>query len=149
MKQNLKQAYLEAEYVIFSNKFQDKKIKTLDKEIIFKVEQFNAYLNDFLKENKANNFIFITAYNPESNKKTELENIIKQKELINEVKSLNYNFFYGEGRDIKSIWEAEKSIIILDIKEKDIEYLINKYSQNAIVKGEINNTTYLYYKKNL
>lgn len=97
------------------------------------IDKFNLDVINILDEYKATNGIFITAYNPYSKLLTKEENELRQNKLIEEIKLLDLKYFYGEGIGLNTSWEPEKSIFVLNVKEEIIDYLLDKYQQNAVV----------------
>lgn len=97
------------------------------------IDKLNLDVINILDQYKAENAIFITAYNPYSKLLTKEENELRQNKLIEEIKDLDLKYFYGEGIGLDTSWEPEKSIFVLNIKKETINYLIEKFEQNAIV----------------
>ena len=96
----------------------------------------NAELNSFLKEHNFTSWCFITAWNPFS-KALSLE---KNKELnaLLEADLKEYNIFSAEGKDTLGDWLPEISFFVGNISRERAIFLGEKYEQNAIVFGTVN-----------
>lgn len=131
MNKELIQDYKNTDYIIYPN-------DVFKKGLVIRIDQNTPELDIYLKSISLNSWVFITAYNPFSREESDEINHKNQKDLISEIKN-DYRYFEGEGKGNNTDWKAEKSILILGIsKEKALE-LKNKYSQNAVVFGELNN----------
>lgn len=97
------------------------------------IDKLNLDIINILNEYNAENAMFITAYNPYSKLLTKEENELRQNKLIEEIKDLDLKYFYGEGIGLDTSWEPEKSILVLNVDKDNINYLIEKFEQNAIV----------------
>lgn len=97
------------------------------------IDKVNLDIISLLNKYNSNNAIFITAYNPYSKLLNKEENELRQNELIEEIKQLDLKYFYGDGIGFDLSWEPEKSILVLNVEKEKIDYLLNKYQQNAIV----------------
>jgi hypothetical protein len=95
----------------------------------------NAELNSFLREHNFNSWCFITAWNPFS-KALSLE---KNKELnaLLEEDLKDYTIFPAEGKDTLGDWPPEISFFIGNISRERAIFLGEKYEQNAIVFGTV------------
>lgn len=127
-------AYIETDYCF----------NTDNKEICINIGKSNQELENLLEKLNANNWIFITAYNPMSEKYSDDENKYRQNNLIKDLEELKLKYFFGEGRGHDISWSPEQSLLVIDINKKSILYLMNKYKQKAIVKGKKNKLPYLY-----
>ena len=67
------------------------------------------------------------------------ENKQLQENLIEEIKKLNYTFYYAEGIPNNTDWKIEPSLFILNITEENTNYLMDKYNQNAVVRVQAEN----------
>ena len=95
----------------------------------------NTELNSFLREHNFNSWCFITAWNPFS-KALSLE---KNKELnaLLEEDLKDYTIFPAEGKDTLGDWPPEISFFIGNISRERAIFLGEKYEQNAIVFGTV------------
>lgn len=97
------------------------------------IDKLNLDIINLLNKYNSNNAIFITAYNPYSKLLNKEENELRQNELIEEIKQLDLKYFYGDGVGLDNSWEPEKSILVLNVDKETMNYLIEKFEQNAIV----------------
>lgn len=118
--------------------------KVNGKEICINIGKTNQELDDLLEKLNANQWIFITAYNPMSEQYSDQENQKRQNNLIRDIENLKLKYFFGEGRGQDKDWSPEQSLLVIDIKNSDALALIKKYNQKAIVKGEKNKIPYLF-----
>ena len=125
--QRLKEAYLATIY----------EIKNLGLQIQVGVE--NWHLEEFLIDNNAFSWVFISAWNPYSKPLSFLENENRHQELVDLVNKNQWVFAEGYGIPQQNDWEAEKSLFILDISKKEAIELGNRFEQNAIVIGRLGN----------
>jgi hypothetical protein len=95
----------------------------------------NAVLNSFLREHNFTSWCFITAWNPFS-KALSLE---KNKELnaLLEADLKDYTIFPAEGKDTLGDWPPEISFFVGNISREKAIFLGEKYEQNAIVFGTV------------
>lgn len=95
----------------------------------------NAELNSFLREHNFTSWCFITAWNPFS-KALSLE---KNKELnaLLEADLKAYIIFSAEGKDTLGDWPPEISFFVGNISRERAIFLGEKYEQNAIVFGTV------------
>lgn len=140
MKNSFEEYYKKTTYRVYVNNdiFIDLFIDKVNLDIISLLDKYNS-----------NNAIFITAYNPFSKILTKKENEKRLNNLVDEIKSLGLTFFYGDGIGFDSSWEPEKSLLVLDVKANLIDYLLDKYQQNAIVIVDKSGLPALYWNKSL
>lgn len=96
----------------------------------------NAELNPFLREHNFTSWCFITAWNPFS-KALSLEKNKGLNELL-EADLKGYNIFSAEGKDTLGDWTPEISFFVGNISREQAIFLGEKYEQNAIVFGAVN-----------
>lgn len=102
-----------------------------------RIGQENWDLEEFLIDNNAFSWAFISAWNPFSQSLPISENNIRHEKLKNIVKSNQWVFAEGFGVPQNQDWEAEKSFFILDIPKREAIDLGKKFNQNAIVIGRL------------
>jgi len=109
------------------------KTATLDK-VAVKVQQFKNMLS------KPGQFGILTAYGPGSKS----ENKRKQTELIQELQKRGYRFEHLKGE-----WEGigEQSLLVPDMKAKDLYDLGRKYSQISVIHKNSSGVVGMYYLK--
>ena len=99
------------------------------------LKKVNAELNSFLKEHNFTSWCFITAWNPFS--------IALSLEKNNELNALleadlkEYNIYPAEGKDTLGDWPPEISFFVGNISREQAIFLGEKYEQNAIVFGTV------------
>ena len=92
-------------------------------------------LDGLLEAHGSNTWIFITAWNPGSERPGLESNQARNRELRSDLESLGVPFFSGEGRGVDPKWQPEESFLALGIdKEQGIE-LARRYGQSAIAAG--------------
>lgn len=118
--------------------YKNTKYKLVEVNLTIEIGKSNKELDALLEKHNANEWAFITAYNPYSRVLTDDENKIRHEEL----KKMTENHItyegYGVGED--PTWEPELSMLTIGISMEDASVLGKKFEQNAIVYGEINNT---------
>ena len=112
-------------------------VHPLGKKIGIRIGNLHPDLDSFLVLHNAQEWAFITAYNPGSKILSETENEKNQKDLEKMISNARYIFFQGEGIGADSLWPPEKSILALGISQKVAEDFAQQFGQNAIVFGEI------------
>lgn len=118
-------------------------VNTISGKIHFQINRNSAELNSFLHSEMCTTAALITAYNPFSQPHSLEANEFAQQRLAQELYNRQIRFVLGEGRDAKGIWDAEPSLLALEIKLKDAEELAYKFQQNAFVWIERNNSPML------
>lgn len=126
LDQHLFEAYLATTY----------EVKHLGLKI--KIGESNWPLEEFLVDNNVFSWAFVSAYNPHSKALSIEENEKKHGQLLKEIEKKKLSFSVGYGVPPNDDdWEAEKSLLILDISKKDALDLGKRYEQNAIVFGRL------------
>ncbi len=120
------QSYLDSSYQIFKPSF------------TIKIGQTHPDLDEFLIDNNAFKWAFISAYNPFSKVESETVNYQNHQRLIEKIKTLDYYFVEGEGKAADERWTPEKSLFILGISEEESIQIARFFQQNAIVVGAVN-----------
>ncbi|MFT6319429.1 MAG: hypothetical protein ACJAT4_000346 [Granulosicoccus sp.] len=123
--QQLREAYLATTY----------EVKYLGLQL--RIGEENWDLEEFLIDNNAFSWAFISAWNPFSKPLPLSENEIRHARLKNLTKSKQWVFAEGFGIPQNKDWEAEKSLFILDISKTDAINLGKNFDQNAIVIGRL------------
>jgi hypothetical protein len=116
--------------------YKNTKYKVFEVNLTIEIGKSNQELDAILAKHKANEWAFITAFNPYSRVLTDNENIIRHIEL----KNLTENFVAYEGHGVGEdpTWEPELSLFIIGISKYEASIIGKKFEQNAIVYGEIN-----------
>ena len=118
-------AYKQADYVVFS-----------DLQVVLRVGEKNAALDELIKTEGATSAAFVTAANPRGDKRPDTENGVANAALQSFVSAAGYPHFWGEGRDPFGSW-AEPSFLIIGIYRANAEALGQLFEQNAIVYCEL------------
>ena len=103
----------------------------------------NEALEEFLIDNQSYSYAFITAYNPHSKQKSQVENLKNQKELAASLDNAGFLYLKALGKPRSSDWPAEPSFFVVNIKKSKILALATSFRQNAIVYGTINSVPQL------
>lgn len=95
--------------------------------------EINQQLVRLFAKHQVESAAFITAYNPFSQSTSELKNTAAQAELEAEIKSIDLDFYPGQGEDPTDPLAAELSALVMGIGLEQAKLLGIKYQQNAIV----------------
>ena len=124
---NLTEAYQQAIYEVYT-----------DKEIIrLYIGKCNARLDRLLKKHDCQTWTLITAANPYSQPRSELENQQRHQKLIESIKPLKLATYPAVGKDKTGAWTPETSLLILGIDRFSAIALGRVFQQNAIVWGTV------------
>ena len=104
---------------------------------IIRIGEISQPLERLLESNKVRSWAFITACNPNSQKKSDEENAEKMQRLKAEVTAASYSVFHGEGIGRRGDWPPEPNLLILAIDEPTALELARRFGQNAFVFGAI------------
>lgn len=122
LKQELIDAYLDADYVVFT-----------DPELVLKIGEPSARLDALLEQAGAAGAAFVSAANPRGERRDDAENTAAASALDDLVAAAGYPRHPGEGRDPQGRWPAEPSLLVLGIYRDNAEALGRLFGQNAIV----------------
>ena len=106
-------------------------------EWILRIGAVNPQFNQWLLENKIQNWAFITAYNPFSEALSEKENKKLQSQLKRILIKNKYQLWNGKGQGAGN-WPAEESFFIANISQELAGKLATDFKQNAYVFGSYN-----------
>jgi hypothetical protein len=109
--------------------------RTGDSEIRIHPGQRTPDLDTLLDQRRADQWAYITAYNPESRLLSEEENVRRQQALAQAVQDLGLTFFEGESVLDAAAWPPEPSLLILGISPDEARALGREFGQLAIVVG--------------
>lgn len=121
-------AYLQTNYVVQGNE---------ENQIVIRIGEINGALDELLNRYKAEIWAFVTAYNPFSKPCSSEENLIRQADLLNQLREKNLRFLGGYGKGKNEDWESQQSVFIFDIDRETAVRLGREFEQNAIVTGQI------------
>lgn len=105
--------------------------------ISIKIDEINPLLDEFLIDNNAYSWIFISADNPQSQLVSEKENLQKRTELLHFCKNNHYRYWPGQGIPATDDWPIEESLLVLDLGEDEILELMRRFEQKAVVMGAL------------
>jgi len=110
------------------------------RSITFRVEEQNAELAQLLREQKANSALFVTAFNPYSQRLSDDENFTRNQMLELKLRHLNKRYFSGYGTGGENAadnrqhkWPKELSHLVLDIEKEEAQRWLHEFAQNAAV----------------
>ncbi len=131
MEKALIQAYKETEYRVYVP------------ELIITVDELHPDLDEFIIDNGAFQWAYISAHNPYSQPTTALKNVQQHQALVQEVKMHNWTYCEGVGMSKNGEWPPEISLLIVDITLEEAKKLGQQFRQNAILFGQVNKTAQL------
>lgn len=112
--------------------------RTGDSEIRIHPGRRTPDLDTLLDQRRADQWAYITAYNPESRLLSEDENVRRQQLLVEAVLDRGLTFFEGESVLDAAAWPPEPSLLILGISPDEARALGRQFGQLAIVVGRLN-----------
>lgn len=108
-------------------------VKAKPKGWILRIGQVSRRLESLYRQENLSTAVFITAYNPYSQKTSKAKNVSAQRRLVDEIRKGGFSFMPGVGKDPERKWSGEASLLVLGIPLKTVRGLAKKYGQNAIV----------------
>ena len=127
-REELEHAYLDSVYSVLYN--------GREYEVI--IGECSERLMDALFENtNIQSGIILTAWNPESQICSVIENKITNAKLSDDLISHDFTYYDAIGRARNSSWQ-EESFFIIDVSKQQAECLAVKYQQNAYIWIEQN-----------
>lgn len=118
-------AYEKALYVVFGQP-----------ELVIRVGEPNADLDELLEAEGAAAAAFITAANPHGQLTSAWKNEVANAALVESLAKAGYRCFEGEGRDPQKRWKPERSVLVIAIPRADAVNVARVFGQNAIVYAE-------------
>jgi uncharacterized protein DUF3293 len=115
-------AYEKALYVVFGKP-----------ELVIRVGEPNADLDELLEAEGAATAAFITAANPGGEVASAWKNEVANAALVESLNRAGYRCFEGEGRDPQKRWKPERSALVVGIPRAEAEGAGRTFGQNAIV----------------
>ena len=128
MKAELLEAYLQTTF----------RADTPRGAIEVRVGRRNQTLDLLLSENGSRGWAYITAFNPNSDRRSQGENIRRHKLLRGEIRRRGFRILEGEGVGADRKWPPEKSFLVLGISKEEASRLGRTFGQRAIVVGQRN-----------
>jgi hypothetical protein len=120
----LLEAYRKTRYVVFG-----------EPELVLKIGEPSADLDELLDAEGAASAAFITAANPRGKKRGAWENEIANAALVKSQNEAGFRCFEGEGRAPDRKW-VERSVLVVGISRADAIIVGRAFEQNAIVFAE-------------
>jgi hypothetical protein len=111
--------------------------RTGDGEIHILPDRRSPELDALLNQRRADQWAYITAYNPESRRLSDEDNVVRQQALVQAVQDRGLTFFEGESVLDAAAWPPETSLLILGISPDDARALGRQFGQLAIVVGRL------------
>ena len=121
---DLLKAYLHARYIIMFEQ----------QEYCIRVGQRYTWLDRMMSLNNYHNGIFITAYNPGSQRQSEQLNQQNQQGLISQLVTDNISFIYGYSSDDEGLWPIEQSLLVFNLTDDSANLYAQAYQQTAYLK---------------
>lgn len=126
MDQHLLNSYLSTRYLVFYPSLE------------IQIGRYHPKVDQFLMDNNAFSWAFVSACNPFSKLLPDLENEQRHAHLVDYLEELHYLHLLGQGKGVDGDWPPEKSLLVLNISRQKAMQLAKKFEQNAIVFGTIN-----------
>ena len=121
ISKELIRAYEEADYIVFG-----------DADLVLKIGEPSARLDELLESEQSRTAAFITAANPRSERKSPKENAAALALLDQVIAAAGYPWRGGEGREPDGSWR-EPSRLVIGIYRENAAVLGRLFGQNAIV----------------
>jgi hypothetical protein len=109
------------------------RVKARPKGWMLRIGHASRRLESLYRQENLSTAVFITAYNPYSQKTSKAENVSAQRRLVDEIQKEGFSFMTGIGKDPGRKWGPEASLLVLGLSLKNAKTLGKKYRQNAIV----------------
>lgn len=84
-------------------------------------------------------FAIVTAANPFSRPTPPRVNELRYEELCKAVGAMGYASYPSEGRDPKGVWLVEHGLAIMDVSLPDLDALMMRFGQNAVLDVPLDN----------
>jgi Protein of unknown function (DUF3293) len=111
--------------------------RTGDGEIRIHPDRHSPGVDALLTAHGADQWVYVTAYNPESRRLSEEENVVRQQALVRAVHDRGLTFFEGESVLDAAAWPPEPSLLILGISPEEGRVLGQRFGQLAVVVGRL------------
>lgn len=102
-----------------------------------RIDETHSELDTLLDERDADQWAYITAWNPASRPLATEDNHARKAHLEQELTAAGYPLYPGEGVPDNDDWEPEKSVLVVGISRQLAVRFGVKYGQNAIVCGRV------------
>ena len=99
------------------------------------VGSINRPLQALLQRHDTRQWAFLTAWNPGSIELSQIENDLRQRDLIAVVESAGYSWLPAEGVGQDPGWPPEQSLFVLGISRAEARRLGARFDQLAVVVG--------------
>lgn len=107
-----------------------------EKPVDLRIGQRSSAIDLLLDTHGCDEWVFITACNPRSERVSASENEARQTELVRVIRERGWNFFEGMGIPADSKWQPEASVLVLGISRDEALEIGKHFGQNAIVVGQ-------------
>lgn len=102
-------------------------------DLALRVGQPSAALDGLLRERGLDEWAYVTAHNPASERLSAEENTARQKRLL--ARLAGYPLLLGEAVADAGDWPPEASVLVLGIRREDAVSLARGFGQRAILAG--------------
>ncbi|NDU90029.1 MAG: DUF3293 domain-containing protein [Ferrovum sp.] len=103
------------------------------REFVMHVDEPSSMLGALMARHGAQGAVFVSAYNPASEPRTEAENQAAQARLKQEIVAQGYRIFAGVGEDPDGGCPGEPCFLVLDWPREKVLALGQVYGQNALL----------------
>ncbi len=110
-----------------------------------RVDQPSSALDSFLNAQGCDQWAFISAVNPGSQKLTEAANAGRHRQLLAVVSALKLPYFSGDGVPDSSGWPIEPGLFVLGISLEQAQDIAAQFGQYAILAGTRGSPPTLHY----
>lgn len=117
------------------------------KNLELRVDHHSAALDQLLGQHHCNEWAFISAANPGSQRLPEAVNAERHRQLHDTVRQLNLPYFAGSGIPDMPGWPAEPSLMVLGISLTQAQNIASHFGQRAILVGIRGSAPTLHYCK--
>jgi len=128
MDQDLRARYQSSEYVIED-----------DPPIRFEIDETHQGLGLLLLSFGVEEAIWLTAYNPGSQRRDEGENLDDQMRLLSQIEAARLNYFVGHSMDQHGDW-YEPSYLVLGLNREEGVRLGQAFGQVAVIRIDVEGT---------
>ncbi len=126
LKERLLQAYRKTSF------FADTRVGRLE----LRIGSLCPRLEELLANLGARSWVYLTAFNPRSERLSDEENQNRHRRLVERVERLGFSAFPGEGVGDDGTWPPERSLLVLGVDRRQAIDLGREFGQLAIVFGE-------------
>ena len=118
--------------------YQQTDFKLLDSDIQIKINAINPDLDQFLIDNNAFQWIYLSADNPQSNLVSKIENEQNKEKFLRYCKTHKFRYWPGIAIPLSNDWPPEENLLLLDLGLEIGDSLAVKFDQKAYLHGRLN-----------